>query len=102
MKDNGVSGLQSTRPSIWHTLVLIMLCFWFPMEGEAACFIGYAKKRVEMAVSLRFLRYLKNWKSRLADIGLLGFRHFAAQCDDIQYRLRGIWTIPRQYQSDTF
>ncbi|MGF7089205.1 hypothetical protein JOD24_003086 [Kroppenstedtia sanguinis] len=84
--------------------VLVMTCLFvmIPMEMEygtptVAISFPYKGKRIhprDICIRLRKTgssHQNRNW-----------YRQQALRCDDIQYRLRAIWTIPRHFQGITF
>ncbi|OYD07713.1 hypothetical protein CHM34_09565 [Paludifilum halophilum] len=86
----------------WHYLLLMILLTLSPGETEGAWTGAPAKSNRQLAAVARRFVYIRVQKNRSARRLNHWFRQVCLRCNDIQYRQRGIWTIPRQFQSDTF
>lgn len=84
--------------------VLVMTCLFvmLPMEMEFVAptmAISFTHKGKGIAPGRICIRLRKNRSTRR---NRSRYRQLALRCDDIQYRLREIWTIPRHFQGITF
>ncbi|SDB94718.1 hypothetical protein SAMN04488112_10129 [Melghirimyces thermohalophilus] len=84
-------NLSSLALTIWLIL--------FPLGWEVALLPPFFPwKWQERVLGQRIILTKKRVRTRHR----ICFRHLTLRCDHIQYRLRGIWTIPRQYQGVTY
>lgn len=85
-------------PVLMMTFLFVML----PMEMEGVAptaAISFTHKGKGVFLGRTCIRMRKNRSTRQ---NRSRFRQLVLRCDDIQYRLRGIWTIPRHFQGITF